>query len=108
MLKFNLECEPHGQKCGTSGRVGRAGRTGRIERIERVGRRVGQVGQVRRVGQVGQVGELFGYRSLIVRLSFAHCSLIVYSSYIVLFVFLIFTSSKFFILLSDFNCISIC
>ena len=46
--------------------------------------------------------------SVIVRLSFAHCSLIVYSFYIVLFVFLIFTSSKFFILLSGFNCISVC
>jgi len=108
LAKFNLECEPHGQKCGTSGRVGRAGRTGRIERIERVGRarRIGR--RVGQVGQVGQVGELFGYSSVIVRLSFAHCSLIVYSSYIVLFVFLIFTSSKFFILLSDFDCISIC
>jgi len=46
--------------------------------------------------------------SVIVRSLFAHCSLIVYSSYIVLFVFLIFTSSNFFILLSDFDCISIC
>ena len=35
LAKFNLECEPHGQKCGTGGRAGR---------IERVGRRVGQVG----------------------------------------------------------------
>ena len=77
LAKFNLECEPHGQKCGTSGRVGRAGRTGRIERIERVGRarrigrRVGQVRQVGRVGQVRLVGELFGYRSLILRSLFA-------------------------------------
>ena len=86
LAKFNLECEPHGQKCGTGGRAGR---------IERVGRRVGQVGeraaraimgQVRQVGQVGQVrqvgqvGELFGYRSLIVRLSFAHRSLFLYCS----------------------------
>ena len=67
LAKFNLECEPHGQKCGTGGTSGR-----------------------------------------IIRLSFAHCSLIIRSSYIVLFVFLIFTSSKFFILLSDFDCISIC
>ena len=65
MLKFNL---------GNIGR--RASRTG--ETIERAGRQV---------GQVRQVGELFGYSSVIVRLSFAHCSLIVYSSYIVLFVF---------------------
>jgi len=32
---------------------------------------------VRQVGQVRQVGELFGYRSLILRSLFAHCSLIV-------------------------------
>ena len=85
--------------------------------------RVGQVGQVRQVGRVGQVGvraaraemwdrwnewDRWENYSVIVRLSFAHRSLIVYSSYIVLFVFLIFTSSKFFILLSDFDCISIC
>lgn len=50
----------------------------------------------------------FAHCSLIVRLLFAHCSLIIYSFYIVLFVFLIFTSSKFFILLSGFNCISVC
>ena len=73
---------------------------GRAERIGKGGGRVRRVG-VRAapaiVGRVGRVGELFGYRSLIIR-----------SSYIVLFVFLIFTSSKFFILLSDFDCISIC
>jgi len=84
LAKFNLKNEPHGQKCGTSGRAGR------------------------RVGQVRQVGELFAYRSLILRSLFAHCLLIIYSFYIVLFVFLIFTSSKFFILLSGFNCISVC
>ena len=47
LAKFNLECEPHGQKCGTGGRAGRIERAGRFERggrIERVGRRVGQVG----------------------------------------------------------------
>ena len=82
LAKFNLECEPHGQICGTSG-----------------------------------TGETSGR---IIRLSFAYPSLIVRSSCIVgigevaaekittLFVFLIFTSSKFFILLSDFDCISIC
>ena len=69
LAKFNLKCELHGQKCGTGGRAGR---------IERVGRRV---------GQVGRVGELFGYRSLIIRLSFAHCLLFLYCSlYIVLFI----------------------
>ena len=111
LAKFNFECEPHGQKCGTSGSASRtgdcgtSGRAGRIERARRVGR---QVGQVRQVRQVGRVGELFGYSSLIVRSLFAYSSLIVRSSYIVLFVFLIFISSKFFILLSDFNCISVC
>jgi len=69
LAKFNLECEPHGHRCGRIGRAGRAGR------------------RVRQVGQVGQVGELFGYRSLILRSLFAHCSLIIRSSYIVLFVF---------------------
>lgn len=59
---------------------------------------------MRQVGQVG-TGETSGR---IIRLSFAYPSLIVRSSYIVLFVFLIFTSSKFFILLSDFDCISVC
>ena len=56
LAKFNLECEPHGQKCGTSGRVGR------IERIGRARRRVGQVRQVGRVRQVGQVrwGDIIG------------------------------------------------
>ena len=53
-------------------------------------------------------GRLWDNYSVIVRLSFAHCLLIIYSFYIVLFVFLIFTSSKFFILLSGFNCISVC
>ena len=38
--------------------------------VGRVGQ-VGQVGRVRQVGQVRQVGELFGYHSLIIRLSFA-------------------------------------
>ena len=100
LAKFNLECEPHGQKCGIGGTGGTSGSA------SRTGRNVGQVG---RVGQVRQVGKLFGYRSLIVRLLFAHRLLFLYSSlYIVLFVFLIFTSSKFFILLSDFDCISIC
>ena len=53
LAKFNLECELHRQKCGT---------TGRIERVGRIGRRV---------GQVRQVGELFGYRSPILRSLFA-------------------------------------
>ena len=74
MLKFNLECEPHRQKCGTGERAGRIEKAGRIgRRVGQVGqeRQVGRVGQVRRVGQVGQVGELFGYRSVILRSSFA-------------------------------------
>ena len=65
LAKFNLECEPHGQKCGTSGTSGRAGRA------RRGGRRVGRVRQVGLVRQVGRVGELFGYRSLILRSLFA-------------------------------------
>ena len=98
------------RQVGQVGQVGEVGQVGQVGQVRRVGQ-VRQVGQVRRVGQVGQVrlvGELFGYRSVIVRSLFAYPSLIVYSSYIVLFVFLIFTSSKFFILLSDFDCISIC
>ena len=74
LAKFNLECEPHGQKCGTSGSASRTGRN---------------VGQVRRVGQVGRVGELFGYRSLILRSSFTllilfslYCSLRFFNFYI--------------------------
>ena len=65
LAKFNLECEPHGQKCGTSGRAGRIGRA------RRVGKRVGRVRQVGQVRRVGQVGELFGYSSLILRSLFA-------------------------------------
>ena len=122
LAKFNLECEPHGQQVGRVRRVGRVrqvGQVGQVGQVRRVGQ-VGRVGQMRQVGQVGRVGELFGYSSvilrssfaypsLIVRLSFAHRLLFLYCSlYIVLFVFLIFTSSKFFILLSDFDCISIC
>ena len=102
MLKFNLG--NIGRRASRTGET--SGRAGRIERAGRVGRQVGQVGQV---GRVGQVRELFGYRSLILRSLFAHRLLFLYCSlYIVLFVFLIFTSSKFFILLSDFDCISIC
>ena len=67
--------------------------------------RVGGLGGLRGLGDEWDRWENY---SVIVQLSFAHPSLIVYSSYIVLFVFLIFTSSKFFILLSDFDCISIC
>ena len=82
LAKFNLECEPHGQKCGTGETSGTSG--------------------------TGETGGTGGTGRRIIRLFFAYRSLIVRSSYIVLFVFLIFTSSKFFILLSDFNCISIC
>ena len=67
------------------GRVGQVRQVGRVRQVGQVGRvrqveRVGQVRQVERVGQVGQVGELFGYSSLIVRLSFAHCLLFLYCS----------------------------
>ena len=61
LAKFNLECEPHGQKCGTGGRGG--------------------------LGGLGGLGDEWENYSVIVRLSFAHCSLIIRSSYIVLFVF---------------------
>ena len=61
LAKFNLECEPHGQKCGTGGRGG--------------------------LGGLGGLGDEWENYSVIVRLSFAYRSLIVYSSYIVLFVF---------------------
>ena len=61
LAKFNLECEPHGQKGGTGGRGG--------------------------LGGLGGLGDEWENYSVIVRLSFAHCSLIIRSSYIVLFVF---------------------
>ena len=62
--------------CGTGGTSGTGG----------TGETGGTSGSASRTGRnVGQVGKLFGYHSVIVRLSFAHCSLIVYSSYIVLF-----------------------
>ena len=78
LAKFNLECEPHGQKCGTGGRGG--------------------------LGGLGGLGDEWENYSVIVRLSFAHRLLFLYCS----LRFLIFTSSKFFILLSYFDCISIC
>ena len=100
LAKFNLECEPHGQKCGTSGRAGRAGRRvgqvgvraaraimGQVRQVGQVGQ-VRQVGRVRRVGQVGQVGrvgELFGYRSVILRSLFA--LLILFSSIFNFYIF---------------------
>jgi len=40
------ECEPHGQRCGTSGSASRTGKY-----VRRVGQ-VGRVGQVRQVGVV--------------------------------------------------------
>ena len=61
LAKFNLECEPHGQKCGTgetSGTSGTGGTGGTGRRIIRL---------------------FFAYRSLIVRLSFA--LLILFSSF---------------------------
>ena len=66
LAKFNLECEPHGQKCGTSGRAGRAGR------IERVG-----TGETSGTSGTGETS------GRIIRLSFAYPSLIVRSSCIV-------------------------
>ena len=94
LAKFNLECEPHGQKCGTGETSGTSG-TGETGGTGGTGRRI--------------IRLFFAYRSLILRSLFTHRLLFLYCSlYIVLFVFLIFTSSKFFILLSDFDCISIC
>ncbi len=67
-------------------RVRQVGQVGRVGQV----RQVGWVGQVRQVGvraapaivgRVRQVGELFGYRSVILRLSFAHCSLFLYRWY---------------------------
>ncbi len=55
LAKFNLECEPHGQKCGTGGRGG--------------------------LGGLGGLGDEWENYSVIVRLSFAHCSLFLYRWY---------------------------
>ena len=63
LAKFNLECEPHGQKCGTSGS---ASRTGDYEKGG--------------TGGMGGTGETSGR---IIRLSFGYPSLIVRSSCIV-------------------------
>ena len=62
LAKFNLECEPHGRLW-----------------CEPHGQKCGTGG----TGGTGETGETGGR---IIRLSFAHCSLIVYSSYIVLFI----------------------
>ena len=101
LAKFNLECEPHGQKCGTSGS---ASRTGDYEKGETGG--MGGTGETSGTSETsGRIIRLsFAYPSLIVRSLFAHRLLFLYCS----LRFLIFTSSKFFILLSDFDCISIC
>ena len=99
LAKFNLECEPHGHRCGTSGSASRTGDCGTSG--------TGRTGVTSGTGETG--GKIirlsFAYPSLIVRLLFT--LLILFSLYCFLR-FLIFTSSKFFILLSDFNCISIC
>ena len=60
LTKFNLECEPHGRLW-----------------CEPHGQKCGTSG----------TGETGGTGRRIIRLSFAHCSLIIRSSYIVLFVF---------------------
>ena len=67
LAKFNLECEPHGQKCGTSGS---ASRTGDYEKGE--------------TGGMGGTGETSGR---IIRLSFAYPSLIVRSLFTLLILF---------------------
>ena len=61
LAKFNLECEPHGQKCGTGGRGG--------------------------LGGLGGLGDEWENYSVILRLSFAHCSLIVCSSFTLFILF---------------------
>ena len=85
------------------GQVGRVGGRAAPAIVRRV-RRAEKNGRAGRA----ETGETSGTGGRIIRLSFAYPSLIVRSSYIVLFVFLIFISSKFFILLSYFDCISIC
>ena len=107
-----MECEPHGRlwdewegwETGETSETGETGGTSGTGGTGGTGETSGTSG----TGETGGTGETSGTGGRIIRLSFAHCSLIVRSSYIVLFVFLIFTSSKFFILLSDFDCISIC
>ena len=70
LAKFNLECEPHGQRCGT----GETGGTGETS------------GSASRTGDCGTSGT--GRR--IIRLSFAHPSLIVRSSFALLILFSLF------------------
>ena len=64
LAKFNLECEPHGQRCGTGETSGSASRTGDC----------GTSGTGRRIIRLS-----FAYPSLIVRLLFA--LLILFSSF---------------------------
>ena len=63
LAKFNLECEPHGQKCGTGGSASRTGDCG--------------------TSGTGGTSETSGTRGRIIRLSFGYPSLIVRSSCIV-------------------------
>ena len=59
LAKFNLECEPHRQKCGTSGSASRTSDCG----TSGTGETSGTGGRIIRL--------LFAYRSLILRSSFA-------------------------------------
>lgn len=67
LAKFNLECEPHGRLWD------------RWDEWE------GWEGW--ETGETSGTSETSGTGERIIRLSFAHCSLIIYSFYIVLFVF---------------------
>ena len=61
LAKFNFECEPHGQKCGTSGSASRTGKY--VRRVRQVGR-VGKLGGLRGLGRLRRLGRLRGLGGL--------------------------------------------
>ena len=76
LAKFNLECEPHGQKCGTGG----AGETGGTSGT-------GDTGGTSGTGETG---------GKIIRLSFAYPSLIVRLLFTLLILFSLYCFLRFF------------
>ena len=76
LAKFNLECEPHGQKCGTSGTGETGGTSG-----------TGDTGGTSGTGETG---------GKIIRLSFAYPSLIVRLLFTLLILFSLYCFLRFF------------
>ena len=85
LAKFNLECEPHGQKCGTGG----AGETGGTSGT-------GDTGGTSGTGETGGTSGTGETGGKIIRLSFAYPSLIVRLLFTLLILFSLYCFLRFF------------